>query len=63
MNKNVKIALIIGGVLVVGFVGYKLYQRYRMTSGNALKDLRKVTLKRTNQSQEVQLENEAQNTL
>jgi hypothetical protein len=63
MNKNVKIALIIGGVLVVGFVGYKLYQRYRMTSGNALKDLRKVTLKRTNPSQEVQLENEAQNTL
>jgi hypothetical protein len=63
MNKNVKIALIIGGVLVVGFVGYKLYQRYRMTSGNALKDLRKVTLKRTNPSPEVQLENEAQNTL
>jgi len=63
MNKNVKIALIIGGVLVVGFVGYKLYQRYRMTSGNALKDLRKVTLKRTNPSQEAQLENEAQNTL
>jgi hypothetical protein len=63
MNKNVKVALIIGGVLVVGFVGYKLYQRYRMTSGNALKDLRKVTLKRTNPSQEVQLENEAQNTL
>ena len=63
MNKNVKIALIIGGVLVVGFVGYKLYQRYRMTSGNPLKDTRKITLKRTTESQEVQLANEGQNTL
>ena len=51
MNRNLKIGLYIIGAGVIAYVGYRLYTNYRMTSGNATKDGRLITLKRSNPSQ------------
>lgn len=51
MNRNLKIGLYILGAGVIAYVGYRLYKNYRMTSGNATKDGRIVTLRRSNPSQ------------
>lgn len=46
MERNTKIALIVLGVAVTGVLGYMWYRKWRMTSGNALKDGRVTTIKR-----------------
>lgn len=51
MNRNLKIGLYIVGAGVLAYVGYRLYTNYRMTSGNATKDGRVITLKRSNPSE------------
>jgi len=48
MNKGLKISLYVLGLAVVVLGGVVIYRRYRMTSGNPLKDKRKIVLKRTN---------------
>jgi hypothetical protein len=42
MNRTVKIALIIAGVIGLGVGGYLLYDRSRRRSGNKTKDDRKI---------------------
>jgi uncharacterized protein HemX len=63
MNKNVKIGLIVLGVVAVGIGGWMWYKKWRMTSGTPSKDLRKISLARTSESQEQQLVEEGQDTL
>lgn len=63
MNRNLKIGLIVLGVGVLVVGGVFAYRKWRMTSGNATKDGRRVRLLRTSASQEEQLTNEAENTL
>lgn len=63
MNRNLKIGLIILGVGVVVVGGVMFYRKWRMTSGNATKDGRRIRLRRTSPSEEQQLTNEAENTL
>lgn len=42
MNRNVKIALIIAGIIGLGVGGYFLYQSSRRKSGNKTKDDRNI---------------------
>lgn len=63
MNKNVKIGLIVLGVVAVGIGGWMWYKKWRMTSGAPEKDLRKISLARTSESQAQQLVEEGQDTL
>lgn len=55
MNKNLKIGLIVLGVVAVGVGGYLWYKKWRMTSGNAQKDLRKINIIRTSATAEQEL--------
>jgi uncharacterized membrane protein SpoIIM required for sporulation len=45
MNRNVKIALIVAGVIGLGVGGYLLYDRSRRRSGNKTKDDRVIKFK------------------
>lgn len=44
MNRGLKIATIIAGVGVFGFVSYRVYKWYQFRSGNSVKDNRKIKL-------------------
>jgi hypothetical protein len=44
MNKGLKIAAIVLGVGLAGFVGFRIYKYYQFRSGNPQKDNRKINI-------------------
>jgi len=44
MNKGLKIAAIVVGLGLAGFVGFRIYKWYQFRSGNPTKDNRKIKI-------------------
>jgi hypothetical protein len=63
MNRNVKIGLISVGAILLVIGGVVWYRRYRITSGNAEKDTRKVKLFRTSNAQAEEVVTDAEQIL